>query len=353
MNYYEELGVSPAASIEEIRQAYRRLARVLHPDNQSEESLRSVAELQMRRLNGILETLVDPQRRLVYDKALTMNGELLTPSAIRSAEVPPPAASIGMRDALEYGVRHWFSLLLGAILVGLGIWYLSTPPRPQIAPATMPAPPVQTEAQSGPISPVPDHKRHRTVSARAPVSHSHQTLPEPPDLSPPIEPRVVAQPLLAKISPPPPEPFHPVTRDVPAPAPVAEAKSATPQPDSFAGNWLYVPRPREPGDESLYPPEYVELLMKRQGDKLAGEYRARYKIKNAPLSPEVRFQIEGEPSKDSRLRLAWKSAQGAAGEIELVLRGPDSLNVTWWTTKSVSLNSLSSGTCLLIRQKER
>jgi len=41
MNYYEELGLRPSASAEEIRQAYRELARLLPPDQQREEGLRS------------------------------------------------------------------------------------------------------------------------------------------------------------------------------------------------------------------------------------------------------------------------------------------------------------------------
>jgi curved DNA-binding protein CbpA len=44
MNYYEELGLKPSASAEEIRQAYRELARLLHPDQHQEEGLRRAAE---------------------------------------------------------------------------------------------------------------------------------------------------------------------------------------------------------------------------------------------------------------------------------------------------------------------
>jgi len=40
MNYYEELGVSPSAPAEEIRQAYWELARLLDPDQHREEGLR-------------------------------------------------------------------------------------------------------------------------------------------------------------------------------------------------------------------------------------------------------------------------------------------------------------------------
>ena len=55
MNYYEELGLSESSSVEEIHQAYKSLVRLLHPDRQREEQLRKIAELQLIRLNQILE----------------------------------------------------------------------------------------------------------------------------------------------------------------------------------------------------------------------------------------------------------------------------------------------------------
>src|SRR5690242_7663026 len=70
MNYYEELGLSPSASAEEIRQAYKSVARLVHPDRQSDAHLRKMAELQMTRLNDILAVLSDPVRRERYDVAL-------------------------------------------------------------------------------------------------------------------------------------------------------------------------------------------------------------------------------------------------------------------------------------------
>ena len=54
MNRYEELAVAQDVSLEEIHQAYQALARLLHPDNQSDPKLKSAAERQMIRLNEIL-----------------------------------------------------------------------------------------------------------------------------------------------------------------------------------------------------------------------------------------------------------------------------------------------------------
>ena len=70
MDHYEELGLSRAASQEEIRQAYRRVARLLHPDRCKDEESRRLADLQMKRLNGILEILTDSAARLSYDEQL-------------------------------------------------------------------------------------------------------------------------------------------------------------------------------------------------------------------------------------------------------------------------------------------
>src|SRR5262249_19244873 len=70
MNYYEELGLSPSATTEEIRHAYRTVARLLHPDHIHDPSLKPAAELLMRRLNAVCAVLLDPERRLGYDQSL-------------------------------------------------------------------------------------------------------------------------------------------------------------------------------------------------------------------------------------------------------------------------------------------
>ena len=70
MDYYEELGISRTASAELVRHAYRQLARLMHPDQQLDESLRRLAETQMKRLNMVLAVLCDEERRRAYDLSL-------------------------------------------------------------------------------------------------------------------------------------------------------------------------------------------------------------------------------------------------------------------------------------------
>jgi DnaJ-domain-containing protein 1 len=67
VNYYENLKVSPKASNAEIKSAYRRLARKLHPDknNGSEEKAKEFAKVAKA-----YEILGNPQLRADYDRGL-------------------------------------------------------------------------------------------------------------------------------------------------------------------------------------------------------------------------------------------------------------------------------------------
>jgi curved DNA-binding protein CbpA len=67
VNYYETLKVSPRASRSEIKSAYRRLARKLHPDknNGSEETARAFAAIA-----EAYEVLSNAKERAAYDKRI-------------------------------------------------------------------------------------------------------------------------------------------------------------------------------------------------------------------------------------------------------------------------------------------
>ena len=63
-DYYKILGVERGASEEDIKKAYRKLARKYHPDVSKEPD----AEKRMKEVNEAYEVLSDPEKRAAYDQ---------------------------------------------------------------------------------------------------------------------------------------------------------------------------------------------------------------------------------------------------------------------------------------------
>ena len=83
-DYYAKLGVARDASQDDIRKAYRRLARKYHPDVSKEPD----AARRMAEINEANEVLSDPEKRAVYDQV----GHQAWAQGARSADDvrPPP-----------------------------------------------------------------------------------------------------------------------------------------------------------------------------------------------------------------------------------------------------------------------
>jgi hypothetical protein len=440
MTYYEELGVAPDAPAPEIRQAYRVLARLVHPDGQADEQVRGMAERQMKRLNDILATLLDAQRRREYDDSLM--APTGAPAANAAAQYRAPVARFRprpqprRRSVPEWAhamLLNWFWIVPAVVILGVGCWYVAadnslsaakglrqaaTLDRPH--PGAQPAPgaPGQnagrtprevshprvaaalvrtrnTEPQPAPVE-IP---ARRAAPAREPGRFSPAPAAEPQPAAPPAPataepagalasarsapPSFAAPPAPATAGPsgalasarsaPPPfaAPPAPATPEPagamasvrsappsfaapPAPAtagPSGAMASARSAPPSFAGEWLYVPGSGDPPAPGVYAATYVEFLLTEEHGELSGSYRALYRIPDRAVSPEVLFRALGKSPEGELGKLAWTSADGARGEVEVRLHGSNAMSVTWWTTEFGRHASLASGSAKLLRQQ--
>ena len=133
MTHYEALGVSTSASAEEIKRAYRRMARRHHPDVAGSD------DAVMQRLNQAWAVLGDPAQRIAYDRTLGIGSSNGSHRTVRPSA--PPAAPPIVVD--EEGEADWgpepepepstkrdlwlfvpVALLgLAALNVGLGGWF--------------------------------------------------------------------------------------------------------------------------------------------------------------------------------------------------------------------------------------
>jgi predicted Zn-dependent protease with MMP-like domain len=128
-DYYAALGLTPAASAEDVRRAYHRLAKLWHPDRfmHAPEALRERAGRRMRALTAAYAVLGHAEARRAYDARRGLAAD----TDARHGEVPlvfqrdgnvwgfggaAPGYGVGQRGSPDGG-SIFFALLAGMVLL--------------------------------------------------------------------------------------------------------------------------------------------------------------------------------------------------------------------------------------------
>lgn len=350
MDYYEEFGVSPDASPDQIRQAHKRLARLLHPDRFQDPELRRLAECQMKRLNAIYAVLADPERRREYDQA---RGQ-------RAAGAPPP---LPPTDAPAFPSRRPnFVWILAAAACAFALYWAF-----RSAPARAPQPAVFAPFSPSRLDeprPAAGNQESKAQKRRPPGAGAAGGAPAPAvtdgeaidelrrALRQAEAQRDAALAQMAKMKQSASEPRRiseaPASTSEPEP-PTLAAAAAPPAGPRLAGTWFYVPRSVDFASKDVYPPEYIDLTISEENGIVRGRYWARYRVPDRAISPEVFFRFQGEANESGLY--SWTGRGGARGEVRLRLISDETLEVVWLASELGQQMGLGSGTAVLIRQK--
>ncbi len=117
---YSTLGVSPDASDDEIKKAYRNLARKYHPDNYQNNPLADLAEEKMKEINEAYDTITK-QRAGGGGYQQTFSGGY--PSQSRTSSNPTYARVRNLINAGDLGTAE---RLLDEVYQRNGEWYFLT-----------------------------------------------------------------------------------------------------------------------------------------------------------------------------------------------------------------------------------
>jgi hypothetical protein len=328
VSYYEDFGLPPNASPEEIREAYRLLVRLMHPDHQTDPALKWAAEGQMRRINRAYAVLSDPERRRQYDEPVH-EPERVAPLVIRTPN------AVVVRTQLQMAPLLW----IGAAVLSLGaiIWLAS-----------------QGQLSTGPIRAV----KTSTAEPRPQEQHANSDLPPARTrVDAPVPPPSVSE---AQRAPEPEQTAVPVPQ-IEAPPPAVAPAFKTPQlpapelarlpPNHFGGFWALPHEKNYQRQSGKYPPQFIEATITEHEGLIHGKYRARYYVSDRPISPNVNFEFEGTPE-GGVAKLPWHGEGGSVGILDIKLLSAEEMEVVWRATDFGQVLGLASGTAVLMRRPD-
>jgi hypothetical protein len=373
MTLYEELGVAPDARPDTIRDAYRNLARLLHPDAQTNPALKESAEVQMKRINHLYDILSDPDRRRRYDLELAEPPEQPGAIVLRPSPVPDQL------QHLNSGTLAWLAAtaICATFIIWLATRETSLPvvyqpsafaPAAGAVPASSSTPGAlaKTTAAILPKS-NPDKirddeiarlraelqaayaDRERLAKQLAALETEHRYPPPAPILNQSTV-NLTPAPLAAQ-SPPVEIPLPTILlHAAPPPAPPRlEPAVSNPAKWRWSGSWTYVAARNEGKNKTLIPPEFIETVLREDNGFMRGQYHARFKVPDRGISPDVNFQFEGKVTGVSG-RFQWIGSGGAKGEVQLHLVSETAIEVDWAATDLGKTMGLASGTAVLNRK---
>lgn len=400
MNYYEELGLSSSATPDEIKDAYRALMRLLHPDHHPDPVLQKVAERQVQKLNKVYAAISDPDRRRIYDRELAENAERVKPIIFHAPPPPPRQKFLNKSSAAWMTAVGLFAILLlwmasrpvqtdpayssGASIVetpGKSAETLqpvpvqpapqppvpapvavAPPPRPIAAADTEAIKKANAEAELLRLKLVQalderDAARNEVARLESRVAMDTKALER-------ASQRVLTTAQLSRTeqrrqSPPPAAEPRSEPRSTQPVSPTLTAKVVVPPPPPdipmvvrhpMTGNWVYKKPAEAPKNKDLFPPEFIETTIVEENGQLRGTYRSRYHITNRPVSPDVNFQFAGRLNGESG-SLPWNGIGGSHGEVTFKLMADHSLRVDW-TASQLGPLGFYRGTAVLVKRSE-
>jgi len=141
-DYYAALGVERTATQDEIKRAYRKLARKYHPDVSKEPD----AEARFKDVAEAYEALQDPEKRAAYDEVgrRHRSGERFDPPPGWDSGFEFSGRDAGPGDPMDYS--DFFESLFGRHAQGAG--------------------PAEGMHAAGGRWPVAPHRRHRALRRR-------------------------------------------------------------------------------------------------------------------------------------------------------------------------------------------